>query len=164
MMTPEQMLDPAAWSFEEACKHVDGRDRDRSAMSDVPKQSSPIGGYSHHHRLLLSRGGDDSPANLVLVLGSGSVGEHWWIHQHPEWATVLGYMVPTGQDPARVPIWRMDAFGTRWGWYLQTVDGQLEPTAPPRASAESDTATLIEALAAFEEIVLAHRRGAVRHL
>ncbi len=155
------MLDPVAWSFALAKPVVDERDRHRSAMSDVPKQASPDGRWSHHHRLLRSRGKDDSPANLVLTLGSGTTFEHGWIHAHPELATLLGYMLRAGQDPAEVPIWRVDAWGIRWGWHLQTVDGQLVPCGPPMRPVSSET---LQAIGEFQQLTLTHRRAASRFL
>ena len=160
MLSTANLHDPQAWSFREACDAVDVRDRDRSVMSDVPKLSGPCGQFSHHHRLLRSRGRDDSPANLVLLLGSGTSGEHWWVHNNPDLATRLGYMLHAGEDPARVPIWRVDAFGMRWGWFLQSVDGQLTPSTPP----DDPQHLLPAALAEFDRLVTVHRRTALRHL
>ena len=135
MLTREQELDPGAWSYQLACEAVDGRDMERSALSGVPRGLSDRAWWSHHHRLLRSRGGDDSPANLVLLKGTGTTDEHGWVHAHPDMATRLGYMVPSGQDPAAWPIWRQDPHrpDLGWHWFLQSVDGQLEPCSPPAA-------------------------------
>ena len=57
-----------------------------------------------HHRKLKSRGGKDSPANLMWVhhkchnLGTDS------IHLNPEWAQDKGFMVPSWQQPQEWPI------------------------------------------------------------
>jgi hypothetical protein len=57
-----------------------------------------------HHRKLKSRGGKDSPANLMVVhhechnLGTDS------IHSNPKIAEVKGWMVPSWADPADYPI------------------------------------------------------------
>lgn len=159
MLTAEQELDPAAWSFQAACEAVDTRDWDRSALSGVPKRSGDMGFFSHHHRQL-RRHGNDSPSNLVLLIGSGTNAEHGWMHQHPAMAGLLGYMVPSWRDPAEVPIWRLDAFGQRWGWHLQTVDAQLVQCGPP----EDPLHELGEALRVFDDLVTTNRRAAVRWL
>lgn len=158
MMTPEQMLDPAAWSYQAACEATDMRDRDRSALSDVPKSSGF--GWSHHHRQFRSRGGDDSPANLVGLLGSGTTQEHAWVHEHNSLATVLGYAVPAWSDPTTTPIYRIDAFGMAYGWHLQTVDAQLVPCGPP----DYDLSQIHTALEAFEQLRIKSRLEASRHL
>ena len=49
---------------------------------------------SIHHRLPRSRGGDDSPLNLVALCGSGTTGCHGLIEAHPEWARMEGWTVP----------------------------------------------------------------------
>jgi len=149
------------WTEREGYRECDGRDWDRSALSGVPKQSSQHG-YSHHHRLLRGRGGDHSPANLVLLLGSGSSSEHGWITTHPAEARALGYEVPTGRDPATVPIWRIDAFQTGHGWQLQTDDGQLLPCGPP--TNEYSLEEIAVALERLEHIRIESRLAAVRHL
>lgn len=159
MLTAEQALDPAAWSFKAACEAVDVRDWDRSALSGVPKRSGEMGFYSHHHRQL-RRHGNDSPANLVLIIGSGSNAEHGWMHQHPRLAMLLGYIVSGEADPAEVPIWRVDAYGQRWGWHLQTVDAQLVPCSPPADPLHE----LGEALAVFDELATRNRMAASRWL
>ncbi len=69
-----------------------------------------------HHRKLRSRGGRDSHANLVCL----HPGCHAWVHQNPIEATENGFMVPSGADPAAVPVRRFLAYfvypsGTRWG-------------------------------------------------
>ncbi len=156
MLTAEQELDPRAWSFAEACAAVDVRDWDRSALSGIPKRSGRMGLYSHHHRQL-RRHGNDSPANLVLIIGSGSNAEHGWMHQHPALAELLGYIVPSWADPAEVPIWRLDAYGQAWGWHRQTVNAQLEPCGPPADPMHE----LGEALRVFDELVTRNRLDAV---
>jgi hypothetical protein len=57
-----------------------------------------------HHRKLKSRGGKDSPANLMRVhhkchnLGTDS------IHLNPAWAEDKGFMVPSWHEPEEWPI------------------------------------------------------------
>lgn len=135
------------------------RDRDRSALSDVPKGSGPAGMFSQHHRQLRSRRGKHSPANLVGLTGTGTTGEHGWVHAHPETATVLGYMVSSWADPADVPIYRLNAYGTGYGWHLQ-IDDQLHPCSPP---ADYTADEIAAALAAFEIVRLNSHRTADFH-
>lgn len=149
------------WRLPAARECVSVRDMDRSALSGVPKQSGPAGQYSHHHRQLRSRGGDDSPANLVLLTGTGTTGEHGWVHAHPGAATILGYMVPTGANPAEVPIWRLNAFNTAYAWHLQTDDGDLVTCEPcDRHPFE----VIAAALEQFEQVRLQSRRHAFHAL
>lgn len=149
------------WTYRDACAAVDVRDRDRSAISDAPKRSGEMGFFSHHHRLLRSRLGNDSPANLVLLLGSGATGEHAWVHKNVGVATVLGYLVNAGTDPATVPIYRMNPWGTAYGWFLQTDDAQLVPCAAPD---RHPAPVLAEALELFDQLKTDSRLAAIKHL
>lgn len=149
------------WKYRDACDAVDMRDRDRSAISDVPKSSGLAGQYSHHHRLLRSRGGTDSPANLLLLLGSGTTSEHGWVHRYPAIATVLGLVVATGGDPQTVPVWRVDAFGMSHGWHLQLDDGTLQPTTPPT---EYSPTALRSAITEYDRLMRDSRLTAIAHL
>ncbi len=79
--------------------------------------------HSVHHRLLRSQGGPDTAANLVTLSGSGTTGEHGWVHDHPKAARIAGYIVPMGQNPETWPIWRVDQFGVSFAWHLQTGAG-----------------------------------------
>jgi hypothetical protein len=61
---------------------------------------------SCHHRKLRSQGGPDTPENRVMLCGSGTTGCHFRAHvkERPK-AVVLGYIVPRGDDPAKVRMW-----------------------------------------------------------
>jgi hypothetical protein len=77
--------------------------------------------YSLHHRLPRGRGGKHTAANLVTVCGSGtSPGCHSWIETHRREATEQGWLVHSGMDPARIPIFRS-------GVWLQPSEGSWEP-------------------------------------
>lgn len=147
------------WNYRAACEVVDVRDDDRSALSGVPKKSGPNGRYSHHHRKL-RRHKDDSPANLVLLTGSGTDGDHGWVHSHVGEATVLGYIVPSWQEPSEIPIWRVDMFGMSHGWFLQ-VDDQLVECGPPDHHPKE---VIAAALAAFDEHKTRSRLTAINNL
>lgn len=54
-----------------------------------------------HHRLLRSRGGKHTWRNLVALHPAC----HEWVHAHPEIATSLGFILPTGADPDQAPMW-----------------------------------------------------------
>jgi hypothetical protein len=91
---------------------VDERDLVNDCMTGVY-----IGtGRNLHHRKLLSRGGEDTFANLVTLSGSGTTGTHGWVHANPEAATRIGFMVPSWAVPAEVPIFLADARG-RKSWH-----------------------------------------------
>ena len=59
-------------------------------------------GRSGHHRQLRRAADPDvrhSPANIVILCGSGTTGCHGWVHQHVAEAERLGLIVPVGLDP-----------------------------------------------------------------
>lgn len=78
-----------------------------------------IDGGSRHHRQL-RRSGDHTPANLVLLCGSGTTGCHGWVHAHPAEAYRAGLMVHTWDSATVVPVL------TIWGWRMLAVDGTFE--------------------------------------
>ena len=50
-------------------------------------------------------GWEDSPANLVVLCGSGTTGCHGWVESHRAEARELGYLVPRGiLTPADVSV------------------------------------------------------------
>ena len=57
-----------------------------------------------HHRKLKSRGGKDSPANLIWIHHGCHNLKTDSIHLNPEKAEQKGYMVPSWQEPNEVPI------------------------------------------------------------
>lgn len=145
------------WAQADGYAECAGRDMDRSAWSSVPVQSGPMGS-STHHRLLRSQGGTHAPSNLVTLTGSGTTGEHGWVHANPRIATVLGYMVPSWGDPTQVPIFRVAPYGSGLGWYLQDDDAQLVACPPPSDLFSGDE--IAEALIAFDDLYLRSRRDA----
>lgn len=69
--------------------------------------------HSFHHRQPRGAGGTkrllvNSPANLLLVCGTGTTGCHGRIESERTAAYAAGWLVPMGMDPAAVPvtIWR----------------------------------------------------------
>jgi hypothetical protein len=61
--------------------------------------------YSLQHRKRRSQGGDNSPANLVTVLGTGTTGCHERIdsRRDPQ-DEAKGYTVRSWQDPEQIPV------------------------------------------------------------
>lgn len=57
-----------------------------------------------HHRLLRSRGGQDTPANAVALHPDAHTAGPDAVHRRVAAATAAGWIVRTGTDPAAVPI------------------------------------------------------------
>lgn len=74
---------------------------------------------SLHHRIPRGRGGENSAENLLLLDGSGTTGCHGWAEQNRTAAYRLGYLVPTGVDPADVPV-----AVAGWGWRYPSPEGR----------------------------------------
>ena len=85
-------------------------------------------GYSLQHRRARGMGGSsdpdtNSPANLVLMCGSGTTGCHGHVEAHPHEARERGFRVDQYDDPAAVPLvlWNRVSVllghdGTRRSW------------------------------------------------
>lgn len=68
-----------------------------------------VQGFSVHHRLPRRMGGSrrpdlNTPANLILLCGSGTTGCHGRIESRREQAYDEGMLLHDGQDPATVPV------------------------------------------------------------
>ena len=66
-------------------------------------------GTNVHHRRPRGMGGTrdpetNSPANLVLLCGSGTTGCHGWIESHRAEAMAAGWLVSKWADPSTTPI------------------------------------------------------------
>lgn len=101
----------------DTCDLVDERDAYRCQRCGA---HLAITAGSRHHRQL-RRHGDHSPANLILLCGSGTTGCHGWVHAHPAQARQLGLMVRGSDVAAAVPVYR----GLTRRWTLQSKDGRL---------------------------------------
>lgn len=88
------------------------------------------GDYSLHHRLPRGRGGTATPENLVTLCGSGTTGCHQVIESYRAKATVEGWLVPSGIDPAVWPVLR-DA-----RWLQPTTTGWVPADPHPTLQAE----------------------------
>ena len=61
-----------------------------------------------HHRKLKSRGGQDSPANLIRIHHKCHNLDTKSIHMNPSMAEQKGWMVGSWQDPTEAPFTRPD--------------------------------------------------------
>jgi hypothetical protein len=86
--------------------------------------------YSLQHRKRRSQGGDNSPPNLVTVLGDGTTGCHQRIDSRidPE-DEARGYTVRSWQNPADVPVMIFSKWGGEVMKYL-TEDGRYSDSRP----------------------------------
>lgn len=88
-------------------------------------------GFSRHHRHPRRMGGSrrpelNTPANIILICGSGTTGCHGRIESNRTQAYADGLLLHDGQDPAAVPV--LLACNVD-GWprlVLLTVDGMYE--------------------------------------
>lgn len=74
-----------------------------------PDTLTPWAEYSLQHRVRRGMGGSkdpavNSPANAIVLCGTGTTACHGYVEHHPEWARFHGFAVPTWQDPALVPV------------------------------------------------------------
>ena len=86
----------------ETREQVRWRDRDRCRRCGKPT-------WQIHHRKPRGMGGTrdpliNSPANLVLLCGSGTTGCHGWVESHRTEAREQGWLVSQHADPRYQPI------------------------------------------------------------
>ena len=94
---------------------VEGRENNRCIVCDRYLRNGEWPGSSHHHRKRRSQTYGDS------------TGCHGWIHQHPEQARALGYLLKSyDPEPSQVPV-----YSCRRGWILLDTDGQWHSCPPP---------------------------------
>jgi len=84
------------------------------------RHRADVGVLHAHHRQLTARGGEDRVANLASLCPEC----HEWVHRNVKTATGLGYIVPSGADPASRPM--LLPGGRRW---LLTDAGTYELAA-----------------------------------
>lgn len=78
-----------------------------------------IDGGSRHHRQL-RRHGDHSPANIVLLCGSGTTGCHGWVHAHPAASYAQGWLVHSWHAPELVPLPTAGRHGPVWAFHTRS--------------------------------------------
>lgn len=91
--------------------------------------------HSFHHRRPRGMGGTtrtdaNSPANLLLVCGTGTTGCHGEIEKHRTLALSMGWLVRQDQDPATVPTVVENSGSPTEPWVLLTDDGDYLAVAP----------------------------------
>lgn len=68
---------------------------------------TPTAQFSLQHRLARGMGGrsvDNTPANLVVMCGTGTTGCHGRTEREPDWARERGYRVDSWDSPRTVPV------------------------------------------------------------
>ena len=110
----------------ETCDRVDNRDMASCVRCGV---SLHVTSGSRHHRQR-RREGDHSPANLVLLCGSGTTGCHGWVHAHPAEARSLGLIVSAWAVARDVPVY----LGHLRRWALHNEVGDQVLITPERAA------------------------------
>ena len=142
----------------EARTAVATRESDSSAVSGRHVITGP---HSFHHRQLRSQGGPDTIDNLILLSGSGTTGEHGWVHASPARAKLLGLIVPSWARPADWPVYRRGPHNTAPAWFYQTPDGQLVGLSDGAATMAAITGVspvlIADAVAAFGELAKTQR-------
>lgn len=91
---------------------------------------------SRHHRKNRSQGGRTTPANILVLGGTGTTGCHGVITQYPALATAEGFAVPSWADPAQWPVKRYvrTEYGTtRQVWVLLDDGGLFTQITDARA-------------------------------
>lgn len=87
--------------------------------------------YSLQHRLPRGRGGRHTPENLVAMCGSATNGGcHAIVESYRARATMEGWLVPSGIDPAAWPVLRD---GT---WLQPTATGWIPAEPHPTLQAD----------------------------
>ena len=116
----------------ETLRLVEGRESNRCIVCDRYLRAGNWPGMSHHHKKRRSQTYGDperhAPSNVIDVCGTdNSTGCHGWIHQHPEQARALGYLLKSyDPEPSQVPV-----YSCRRGWILLDTDGQWHSCPPP---------------------------------
>ena len=124
----------------ETLRLVEGRESNRCIVCARYLRAGNWPGMSHHHRKRRSQTYGDperhSPSNVIDVCGTdNSTGCHGWIHQHPEQARALGYLLKSyDPEPSTVPV-----YSVRRGWILLDADGQWTHCPPPKGMPQHPT-------------------------
>lgn len=98
--------------------------------------AGPVG-FSLHHRLPRRMGGStrlelNTPANLILVCGSGTTGCHGRIESNREQAYTDGLLLHDGQNPAEVPVMLADPYSqTQWPRVVWLTEDGTYTEEPP---------------------------------
>lgn len=87
--------------------------------------------HSFHHRRARGMGGTrrpdtNSPANLLLLCGTGTTGCHGRVEANRAAAHQLGWLLHQTEDPAQVPAYVVTGAGGEARPLLLTTDGRYE--------------------------------------
>jgi hypothetical protein len=85
------------------------RDRGQCAFCGKRPDGERGEGWSLHHRRRRGQGGDrrpdtNSPANLVILCGTGTTKCHGWVESNRTAAKELGLLVHWNSSPSQAPI------------------------------------------------------------
>lgn len=109
------------------CQLVDLRDESRCVRCGRWLPGTPASRHHRKRRSQASRGEVHSPANLILLCGTGTTGCHGWVHAHPAQAREHGWLLRSTDDPTRIPL-----LSDVHGWILLDDKGGWTPTEEPQ--------------------------------
>jgi|SRR6516164_2209433 len=92
----------------------------RERAGGMCERCGRYGGLTLHHRRKKSQGGQFTPANCVMLCGSGTTGDHGWVEGNPNDAEWEGFHVRPWRDPAAAAV------KYRGRWVFLTEDGKVE--------------------------------------
>jgi hypothetical protein len=78
--------------------------------------------FNCHHRQLKGQGGSDAPGNRIILSGTGTMGDHGWVHNHPTLSERAGWLVKPWHNPLAAPVWLWSK-----GWCLLGDDLSVTP-------------------------------------
>lgn len=105
------------------CQLVDLRDESRCVRCGRWLPGTPASRHHRKRRSQASRAEVHSPANIILLCGTGTTGCHGWVHAHPEEAYRYGWLVRGRDNPKKVPV-----LTVLYGWVLLDDKGGYKPT------------------------------------
>src|SRR6478672_8189369 len=97
--------EPFTWNERSTRAAVTGRSGGRCEYCGVRATNM-------HHRIPVSQGGWWSPANILHLCGSGTLGCHGYFTEHPTQAKQVGVILLNSQSPAEEPV--LTASGPLW--------------------------------------------------
>lgn len=112
------------------CRLVDERDECSCVRCGRWLQGRPASRHHRKRRSQAARGEVHSPANLILLCGTGTTGCHGWVHAHPVEAREHGWMLRSTDDPKAVPM-----LHSLYGWVLLDERGRAHIIDEPERKA-----------------------------
>lgn len=83
---------------------VDLRDESSCVRCGRWLPGTPASRHHRKRRSQSSRSEVHSPANLILLCGTGTTGCHGWVHAHPGEAREYGWLLRSTDDPETTPM------------------------------------------------------------